>query len=82
MFEETEATVVAAHYNGERVVLDEPFDLHVGVPLTIHIAPRDVAAVIERRQAALDRIAELGRGVPPIDDKYILDRDTYYEDRP
>ena len=36
--------------------------------------------LVESRLAALDRLAEMGWGLVPIDPKYMDDRETYYDD--
>ena len=42
-----------AHYDGERIVLDEPFDLPVNVPLIVSVLPAAAEAEGESEEAWL-----------------------------
>lgn len=74
----------SAHYDGERLVFDEPLHLPSGTKLRILIyqdVPREERNLsVEARLAAFDRLAEMGRGLHSIDPKYLDDRSMFYDD--
>lgn len=55
-------TRVRAHFDGKHIVPDEPVDLPVHQPLSVHIEPADVPPIAPDRQwiEALNRLVEQG----------------------
>ncbi|RYG47440.1 hypothetical protein EON79_07355 [bacterium] len=81
MFEESGSRVLAAHFDGERLVLDEPFDLPIGVPLEVRIRQVERKPSREEWLEAFNAFSGSGKNLPRLEDKYLDDRDTYYEGR-
>lgn len=70
---------IAAHYDGQQVVFDEPIEPTAGTELKIRVVESDEARKA-RQLAALRALGELGRGSPILPDRYLDDRETYYDD--
>ena len=49
MFFRMPTVILKAHYDGERIVLDEPFDLATNSPLIVTVLPADAETLTRER---------------------------------
>lgn len=64
------ATALKAHFDGEKITLDEPFDLPVGAPLIVTV----LSAEDEEREAwRLLSLYSLARAYGPDEPEYTLE---------
>lgn len=74
-------TQIAAHFDGEQVVFDEPVELAAGSRLTVSVVEETPDERHARVMDAVRRMAELGKmhgiSLAGLD---LEDRNTYYDD--
>ena len=65
-----DAITLKAHFDGERILLDEPFDLPANTPLIVTVLPQDIES--DRAAWALAAGAGLARAYSHDEPEYYL----------
>ena len=72
-------TEFTLRYDGERLLVDGPFSLPTGASIKVRVV-ETAEERVARRLEALRAFGELGRGGVQLEDRYLDDRETYYDD--